>query len=386
MALLASAIVSVPGPSAASAETATRSGTDWPQHYHGPHHRSVNYAETALSPSTVGNLELAWSTGKRLEQLATGDPVVANGMVYAVIDSIHGKDSLEAFDETTGALRWKRNGDFSGTPAIVGDRLVVSSYFPSSQIAAFTARGGHPLWSTSMPGIIDFTATNDTVYTATTTFADRVDAVDLRTGAVKWRFASNQNSESSAPVVDGSTIYFGESSGEDGELRALDAATGATVWSNPHVIPGGPLSIANGRLYLGTWDDTTKAFDAATGLRLWSRRANDIVFTAPAVDDGVVYSGSLDRNLYALDARTGRLEWHAGTGGQVRGSAAVANGVVYFGSDDGTVDAVDAGSGASLWKATIGGDVGSPAVAGGMVFVTRNSLGSGPAIAAYRLP
>jgi outer membrane protein assembly factor BamB len=52
------------------------------------------------------------------------------------------------------------------------------------------------------------------------------------------------------------------------------------------------------------------------------------------VANGVVYVGSYDSNLYALNASTGAILWSFATGGNVISSPAVANGVVYVGSGD----------------------------------------------------
>ena len=54
--------------------------------------------------------------------------------------------------------------------------------------------------------------------------------------------------------------------------------------------------------------------------------------SSPAVANGVVYVGSYDRHVYALNAGTGALLWKYQTGGS---SPAVANGVVYVGWEDG---------------------------------------------------
>jgi outer membrane protein assembly factor BamB len=58
---------------------------------------------------------------------------------------------------------------------------------------------------------------------------------------------------------------------------------------------------------------------------------------SPAVANGVVYVGSYDGKLYALDAVTGALKWSYATGHHFSSNPAVANGVVYVGSWDGTL-------------------------------------------------
>ena len=72
------------------------------------------------------------------------------------------------------------------------------------------------------------------------------------------------------------------------------------------------------------------------------------VGSSPAVANGVVYVGSYDDNVYALNAATGAKLWSFTTGSAVAYSAAVANGVVYVGSEDHNVYALNAKSGAKL--------------------------------------
>jgi len=52
-----------------------------------------------------------------------------------------------------------------------------------------------------------------------------------------------------------------------------------------------------------------------------------LVNSSPVMANGVVYVGSYDGNVYALNARTGALLWKYTTGGAVESSPAVANGV-----------------------------------------------------------
>jgi glucose dehydrogenase len=103
-------------------------------------------------------------------------------------------------------------------------------------------------------------------------------------------------------------------------------ATGSDVDSSP--------AIANGVVYVGSWDDKVYALGAGTGALLWSYTTGNVVTSSPAVANGVVYVGSDDDNVYALNARTGTLLWSYATGSLVESSPAVANGVVYVGSDD----------------------------------------------------
>ena len=72
--------------------------------------------------------------------------------------------------------------------------------------------------------------------------------------------------------------------------------------------------------------------DASNGKLIWNYTTGGEVASSPAVADGVVYVGSYDGKVYALDAMTGAFIWSYATGGMVVSSPAVANNVVYVGS------------------------------------------------------
>src|SRR5439155_1646649 len=83
----------------------------------------------------------------------------------------------------------------------------------------------------------------------------------------------------------------------------------------------------------------------------WHGATGDVVRSSPAVANGVVYVGSFDDNLYAFPASCGTGNasctplWHGATGGAVFSSPAVANGVVYVGSFDHHLYAFDLAAG-----------------------------------------
>ena len=110
-------------------------------------------------------------------------------------------------------------------------------------------------------------------------------------------------------------VYFGSG---DGNVYALDAAsrqadvevqTGDVVHASP--------AIADGTVFVGSWDSYFYALDAKTGKRSGASRPAKIptshnqvgIQSSAVVADGVVYFGCRDSNLYALDARTGDKKW-----------------------------------------------------------------------------
>jgi outer membrane protein assembly factor BamB len=58
--------------------------------------------------------------------------------------------------------------------------------------------------------------------------------------------------------------------------------------------------VANGVVYVGSDDHNLYALNAATGAKLWSYTTGNFVSSSPTVDNGVVYVGSQDGNAYAF--------------------------------------------------------------------------------------
>lgn len=131
--------------------------------------------------------------------------------------------------------------------------------------------------------------------------------------------------------------------------------------------------MANGVVYVGSWDAKLYALDASTGAKKWDYTTGGQVHSSPALPNGVVYVGSYDGKLYAFNATTGGLlsGWPVSTGGGITSSPAVANGVVYVGSYDNKLYAFNAFNGNPYWAAVTGGqiDFSSPAVTDGYVYI-----------------
>jgi outer membrane protein assembly factor BamB len=170
-----------------------------------------------------------------------------------------------------------------------------------------------------------------------------------------------------------------------GEVRAVSEVTGATVWSQSGLFPGGPNStpaVDSGRVYVNFTSGVIYALSAATGAIVWQTSIGigpGSGSSSPTVAANVVYVGSGDGNLYALNGTTGALIWKGTTGGTIYSSPAVSGGRVFVGSNDGSLYAFAVGcatggaSCAPLWSsATTGAVQSSPAVSNGVVFVGSN--------------
>jgi hypothetical protein len=102
--------------------------------------------------------------------------------------------------------------------------------------------------------------------------------------------------------------------------------TGGSIYSSP--------AVANGVVYVGSFDKKLYALDAMTGVKKWSYPTGGSIYSSPAVANGMVYVGSWDKKLYALNTTTGALRWYKTTGSYIFSSPAVAKWMLYVGSND----------------------------------------------------
>ena len=203
-----------------------------------------------------------WSVQLPGQYAFSAAPTASNGVVY--VSGAGSGGTLYAVDETNGTILWARsvaNGDQS-SPAVGPNGVYVVYSCPN--IFAFDL-SGNPLWHYPDPEqcsggggktavyaggrlyardpanggfILDaltgqlvgsFTAGTAPAVTATTgyhVYQGNLFAMDLATGAQKWRFAGD-DSLSSAPLVIDQTVIVGSGAGK---LYGVNAATGNVTW------------------------------------------------------------------------------------------------------------------------------------------------------------
>jgi len=183
-----------------------------------------------------------------------------------------------------------------------------------------------------------------------------------------WSFTIGSSVDASPSVANGVTYI----QSDYGFLYALNASTGALIWSYATGGSASTAAVANGVVYVGSNSGTMYALNASTGALMWSFTTGSYIESSPAVVNGVVFFGSYDDKFYALDAYTGALRWTKviGDNQAEQSSAAVANGIVYVGSYNGSIYALRASTGAVVWNHPTGYPVvSSPAIASGVLYV-----------------
>ena len=128
--------------------------------------------------------------------------------------------------------------------------------------------------------------------------------------------------------------------------------------------------IADGVLYIGSYDHNLYALDVQDGTFRWKFPAEGGIASTPCIHEDMVLIGSEDAKFYALSRELGTLRWSVQTRGCLRSSARVQYGHAFFGSDDGCLYAVNLETGRLIWKFESAGPIRStPLIVQELIYV-----------------
>jgi outer membrane protein assembly factor BamB len=175
-------------------------------------------------------------------------------------------------------------------------------------------------------------------------------ALDLATGAERWRAAVPISPQGTGVVTADGVAYVG------GQPAAFDVATGAPHWQMPldGMPVGGPAISPDGStLYVGMLRTDTStgavvALDGKTGAERWRTDIGDAIprpIEALWLEDGVLVVPDLVGRVVALDATTGAERWRFVPPGSRLASLTVARGRVWFMLENARFYALDLKSG-----------------------------------------
>ncbi|MEM9584931.1 MAG: PQQ-binding-like beta-propeller repeat protein [Pseudomonadota bacterium] len=191
-----------------------------------------------------------------------------------------------------------------------------------------------------------------------------------------------------------------------GRIFTLDAASrvqatgsdGAVLWSrtlvpasdNDRDASGGGLAFGENIIFAATGFGELFALDATSGATLWRQKVEAPVTSSPTYADGKVYVISRDSRAWALDIKTGRILWQlAGapsTATLIGGSGPLMTGrlaILPFGS--GELVAALQKSGLRVWGSSVAGQrrgraysgitdiTGDPVFADGVIYAANAS-------------
>jgi outer membrane protein assembly factor BamB len=206
-----------------------------------------------------------------------------------------------------------------------------------------------------------------------------------------------------SPVIGGGKLFVMDTLGM---VHALDAKSGAALWTAPFAIKGdgsssvygGGVSVSNDRVYITTGVGEVAALNAADGTQLWKVKPAGPLRGSPTIAFNSVFVMTQANQIIALNADDGKQVWNASASvGQtgVFGVAAPAagQGTIIAGFSTGELIAYRYENGREVWtdalaRTSLSTSVGvltdidaDPIIDRGRVY----ALGQGGRMAAYEL-
>lgn len=294
---------------------------DWTQ-------SGLNASKMPGNLAAAAEFKEAWRTGvgegsgeiKRI----VASPVAKDGRIY-VIDAAM---KVSAYDAAKGKRLWERQlkaydphwDEFSvgGGLAIAGDKLIVSTGF--AYVAALNLSDGNEIWQTRVDSPMSSSAAvmGDRIFL--TSSNNDFYAMDANTGEVIWNDQALSESarvlSSPSPAVASEILAVGYSSGE---LIAYFPANGRRLWTDTLTSTGRytPLSAINdisGRpviqdnvVYASSHTGVTVAIDARSGARIWSKTFGSR--QGPLVEGDYIFVVGTNSKVACFNKIDGKLAW-----------------------------------------------------------------------------
>ena len=305
------------------------------------------------------------------DTLPVSDPLSGGfNVILSAGLAIAGDHDVYAVDVRTGRPVWSftpAGGTLPGRSRLVISDGVVYTGSLSNHVYALRGATGVPVWDvtvSSHPGqtrVHGPAVADGVVYAAYTDLgvpwsqAGNIVALDAATGAVLWSRVLPFHSPSptgsnfvvAPPAVSGEVVLVGT---DEGYIYGLSRAGGSILWTIPPTppspgninnVPSGdirPLVAVGSTVYAGSSTGWVVAIDVPSGTVRWTVLPQQYYGTAAwlAADDQTVYVVHPYGQMSALSAVDGSVRWQIGTKvAPALAAPAVGRGVVYFGGIDG---------------------------------------------------
>lgn len=348
-------------------------GYDYPAPKNAPwpefRHDRRNTGRSPVRAAYAGDRPWFYQTGKGI----FSPPVIGgDGTIY-----VGSGDRFFYALRANGALAWKfETGeiiDSAATLAIDPRSGAETVTFGSGDEYLYRLRtSGDPVWKTKANNTAGATqlvnwweghvvqGKDGTLYAGNTGGAAY--ALNPQDGSIKWSHTVGNSVWGVAAEADDGTTYWASLDPQN-NFFALDK-TGAQKWAKViAAFATSPPSIgSDGTVYASSFDGQLYALDPATGLQKWTYMTGDHIYAGTAlIDDrqGItqrIILASTDGSVYCLNP-SGALLWRYDTGDAIRSSPAVGEApdgeqrqIVYVGSSDGKLYAINADNGKRRWS------------------------------------
>jgi outer membrane protein assembly factor BamB len=195
---------------------------------------------------------------------------------------------------------------------------------------------------------------------ATSALPDKLD--------ILWKFSTKDAIEGTPAIAKG-IVYIGSF---DEHLYAIDLQTGAEKWRYKAGALKTPAAVRDGKVYIGNMDGVLHVVDALKGTKLWTYETPnqaEITSGVSFMGDKLLF-GCADESLYCLSDKGEKLWTFRVQGGPVLATPAIAQNRTFVAGCDSTLHVLDAAKGEELSSLDLGGQIGATAaVSGDQLFV-----------------
>ena len=265
-------------------------------------------------------------------------PTVANGTVYFGDE----KGAFHAVDAKTGERRWVFQagaGVVSSANFAPGSGCVLFGSYDRN-LYCLSPKNGKPLWSLETEGYVHGTPAvvgDSIVVSGCDGFLRVVAAKDGK----ELASLPLGGYVGASPAVAGGRLFVGNF---ENEFLAVDLARPAApkiAWRYEHPVRKFPYyssaAARDGLVVVGGRDKLIHALDPASGKALWTWSARAAVDASPALVGDRVVAADKSGVIFALDAKSGKPVWRFEAGGPIEASPAIGGGRLVVGTADGTL-------------------------------------------------
>ena len=265
--------------------------------------------------------EMVWKYD--LEKGTESSPAIFDDKVY--VGSLDNK--LHCLDAQEGKLLWEFELDegrfFSGieSPTLVAQgRVYFGGY--NGKIYCLDATSGEKLWDFTggtSPLVVVLASPafyQGKIYVGS--YNDKIYCLDSQTGVEIWNYDSGHIIYASPAIYSGKVYGISFREGEPfnegpAKIFCLDAEEGKVIWENYFGWDGDypPIpsiwslhsspSIAQGKVFVGSWNGKLYCFDASSGSKIWEFNTGGGTCSNPILFSGKILVGSQEGKLYCLD-------------------------------------------------------------------------------------